>query len=392
MGLAEGDIDLDDHRRRRDVAASPCSTTPPTASSTSSTVSPTNCARALDQALTAALLDQHFALERPTSPTAAPGVRTGVRGDRRRRRAGHHHASCRPTPRRRPGRTGGADRRPRRRCRRRRRRRTGVRVDLVQRPALPGRFEAADMADARDELPRRAVESDAAVVDAKRGLDSVSTLEAEPAETRGLVYWYYVARRTALPGEAWDAAARLGRRRGAVDRSANGVCVDGHHRHVDEGARVAMRDAINAGLAAGAVEAQAPRSTEIGTDQLRLFSCDPGPTDADTVRNDVVPRRSDRGTARAHAAIGEVARRRHGPDAEPVRRERRASLRPAVDHPGGQPSHRGLRTQDRRPRSVLRRTDVRSSVAEVLELQRDAEIGTLQQRDHGLQVVALLAL
>lgn len=182
-------------------------------------------------------------------------------------------------------------------------------VDLVLGPALAGRFEAAD-ADAREEFHDGTVETDAAFVDAKRPLRSGVALEAEPGERRGLVYWYYVLAGRISPAQAWDAAVGWDGDEVRLDRSANGVCITATIATTDEGARVAMRDAINAWLAASPVEAQASL-TEIGTDQLQLFSCDPG-TDADTVRNDVVPTFGE--APLEHAAIGEVGAT--GPDAE----------------------------------------------------------------------------
>ena len=179
-------------------------------------------------------------------------------------------------------------------------------VDLVRGPALAGRFDAAD-ADDRDAFHDGTLETDAAFVDAMRPLGSGVALDAEPGQRRGMVYWYYVLAGRISPAQAWDAAVGWDGDEVLVDRSANGVCVTATISTLDEGARVSMRDAFAAWITASPVEAQAT-VTEIGTDQLQLFACDPG-ADADSVRNEVVPAFGE--APLEHDAIGEVGAADH---------------------------------------------------------------------------------
>jgi hypothetical protein len=161
-------------------------------------------------------------------------------------------------------------------------------VDLVGAAGgTPKLFDAADGVTGRDELLRSEPRSDAAVLDAVRGLDDrPADLGGELTETRGLLYWYYVLAGRLTPTESWDAALAWDGDKVVVSETANGVCVEATIATIDEQGRLRLLDALQRWAAASPVEA-GTTVTEIGTEQLSVFSCDPGP-EADTVLNDQI--------------------------------------------------------------------------------------------------------
>ena len=161
-------------------------------------------------------------------------------------------------------------------------------VDLVGAAGgTPKLFDAADGLAGRDELLRSEPRTDAAVLDAARGLDyRPDDLGGDLTETRGLLYWYYVLAGRLTPAESWDAALAWDGDKVVVSETANGVCVEATIATVDEAGRLRMLDALQRWAAAAPVEA-GTTVTEIGTEQLSVFSCDPGP-ETDTVLNDQI--------------------------------------------------------------------------------------------------------
>lgn len=149
-------------------------------------------------------------------------------------------------------------------------------------------FDAADGAAGRDELLRSNVRSDAGMFDAARGLEyRPDDLGGELTESRGMLYWYYVLAGRLEPAVAWDAALTWDGDRVVVSETANGVCVEATIATIDEVGRLRMLDALRQWAAAGPVEAAAT-VTEIGAEQITVFSCDPGPQ-FDTVLKDQIP-------------------------------------------------------------------------------------------------------
>ncbi len=161
-------------------------------------------------------------------------------------------------------------------------------VDLVGAAGgTPKLFDAADGLGGRDELLRSEPRTDAAIIDAARGLDyRPDDLGGDITETRGLLYWYYVLAGRLTPAESWDAALGWDGDKVVVSETANGVCVEATIATVDEAGRLRLLDALQRWAAAGPLEA-GTTVTEIGTEQLSVFSCDPGP-ETDTVLNDQI--------------------------------------------------------------------------------------------------------
>lgn len=285
MGLAEGDIDLDT------VGAAAMSSVPVFYDPAEGVLYELDGVDdelrewALDQALTAALLDQHFHWSDDLAE-AAPGVRTGVRAIVSGDALATTTAVVRPRDDDQAAlaeqiadlAADAAD-------------------DALGAPAyathllqpqgpLPPTF-SDDMAD-RDDLYTTPIESDAAVFDPMRGLDASSDPAAVPAETRGMMYWYYALAGRLSPAEAWDAALTWQSDEVQVDgASANGTCVTATVTTVDEAGRALLLDAMTRWAAAA--PPQAGTTIEpVGTDQIRVFACDPGP-EADAVTNPTVP-------------------------------------------------------------------------------------------------------
>ena len=285
MGLAEGDIDLDT------VGAAAMSSVPVFYDPAEGVLYELDGVDdelrewALDQALTAALLDQHFHWSDDLAE-AAPGVRTGVRAIVSGDALATTTAVVRPRDDDQAAlaeqiadlAADAAD-------------------DALGAPAyathllqpqgpLPPTF-SDDMAD-RDDLYTTPIESDAAVFDPMRGLDASSDPAAVPAETRGMMYWYYALAGRLSPAEAWDAALTWQSDEVQVDgASANGTCVTATVTTVDEAGLTLLLDAMTRWAAAA--PPQAGTTIEpVGTDQIRVFACDPGP-EADAVTNPTVP-------------------------------------------------------------------------------------------------------
>jgi hypothetical protein len=161
-------------------------------------------------------------------------------------------------------------------------------VDLVGAAGgIPKLFDDADGLAVRDELLRSEPRTDAAIIDAARGFDyRPDDLRGDLTETRGLLYWYYVLAGRLAPAESWDAALAWDGDKVVVSETANGVCVTATIAIVDEAGRLRLLDALQRWAAAGPLAAGAT-VTEIGTEQLSVFSCDPG-VGSDTVLNDQI--------------------------------------------------------------------------------------------------------
>jgi len=161
-------------------------------------------------------------------------------------------------------------------------------VDLVGAAGgIPKLFDAADGLAVQDELLRSEPRTDAAIIDAARGFDyRPDDLGGGLTETRGLLYWYYVLAGRLTPAESWDAALAWDGDKVVVSETANGVCVAATIAIVDEAGRLRLLDALQRWAAAGPLAAGAT-VTEIGTEQLSVFSCDPG-VGSDTVLNDQI--------------------------------------------------------------------------------------------------------
>jgi hypothetical protein len=154
-------------------------------------------------------------------------------------------------------------------------------------------FAGVDAAD-REELLLSGLRSDASIFDAARDLGyRPDDLGAELADTRGMLYWYYVLAGRLAGGDqwnaglAWDAALAWDGDEVLVTETANGVCVEATIATTDEAGRLLMLDALRQWAAAGPVGA-GTTVNEIGTEQISVFSCDPG-ADADTVLNEQIP-------------------------------------------------------------------------------------------------------
>jgi hypothetical protein len=148
-------------------------------------------------------------------------------------------------------------------------------------------FDGADGLTGRDELLRSKLRSDAGVFDAARGLEyRPEDLGGEVTETRGMLYWYYVLAGRLEPAAAWDAALAWDGDKVVVSQTANGFCVEATIATTDEVGRQRLLGALQQWAAIGPVEAGAT-VTEIGTEQLSVFSCDPGP-EFDTVLKDQI--------------------------------------------------------------------------------------------------------
>ncbi|MFN8021623.1 MAG: hypothetical protein U0Q03_08860 [Acidimicrobiales bacterium] len=239
---------------------------------------------ALDQALTAALLDQHVHWSEGLAEQA-PGIRTGVRaivsGD----------ALITATGVVRPDSdeattiadqtdellTEYADAA------------TGApayATHLLQ-PQGPLPTTLASDVDERDDLYVVPIESDAAVFDPARGLRAPSPEAGDPAATRGMMYWYYVLAGRLGSAEAWDVARLWHDDEVQVDgESANGTCVTATVSAVDAASGPVLFDAFTRWAVAGPVAAGTTVEM-LGTEQVRIFACDPG-AEADTVTSDSI--------------------------------------------------------------------------------------------------------
>ncbi len=148
-------------------------------------------------------------------------------------------------------------------------------------------FDGADGVTGRDELLRTKLRSDAGLFDAARGLEyRPEDLGGELTEARGMLYWYYVLAGRLEPGAAWDAVLAWDGDRVVVSQTANGYCVEATIATSDEVGRQRLLSSLQQWAALGPVEAGA-KVTEIGTEQLSVFSCDPGP-EFDTVASDQI--------------------------------------------------------------------------------------------------------
>ncbi len=135
--------------------------------------------------------------------------------------------------------------------------------------------------DRRDALLDTGISSDAGVFDVARPLDQLPVdLLAEPGETRGLAYWYYVLAGRVPSDQAWEAA--LAWQGDRVVRVTSGPvnCVQ---------ATIATAPEAQPVLLAALQQWQAASPSDAGTtvtaptpDQLSVVSCDPGAA-ADTV-------------------------------------------------------------------------------------------------------------
>jgi hypothetical protein len=151
-------------------------------------------------------------------------------------------------------------------------------------------FDLVDRADGvqgRDELLRSKVRTDAGLYDVTRGVEyRPEDLGGATDQTRGLMYWYYVLAGRIPSADAWDASLAWDGDSVVVSETANGVCVESTIATVDEVGRLRLLDALQR-WAAGAPLESATAVTEIGTEQISVFACDPG-AEADSVTNEVI--------------------------------------------------------------------------------------------------------
>jgi hypothetical protein len=160
----------------------------------------------------------------------------------------------------------------------------GYPTDLVAGPGHEARGLFADDVladvDERNDLVSGEVASDAALLDVLRGPESRPVDLGAPGEARGLTYWYYVLAGRIEQTEAWNAAVAWNGDSTALERTAEGECVDARISTVDEPGRVRLLGALQQ-WAAAAPAGSVATVTEVGTERIEVRSCDAG-IDADT--------------------------------------------------------------------------------------------------------------
>lgn len=137
-----------------------------------------------------------------------------------------------------------------------------------------------------DEWFADGVESDAAVLDGRRGLTSSPTEIGTGEDQVGMLHWYYVLAGRLPAVDAWTAAVAWDGDRTVFERVSDGSCVTATISAVDEAGRVRLLDALQRWAAAGPVEALATVEA-VGTEQIELRTCDPG-IGADTMTNEPI--------------------------------------------------------------------------------------------------------
>jgi hypothetical protein len=132
----------------------------------------------------------------------------------------------------------------------------------------------------RNDVVSEPVTSDAAVLDVLRGLRARPVELGAAGTTRGLVYWYYVLAGRIDQVEAWNAAVAWNGDTTVLERTPEGQCVSATISAIDEPGRVLLLGALQR-WAAAAPAGSAATVTEVGTERIEVHSCDPGP-EADT--------------------------------------------------------------------------------------------------------------
>jgi hypothetical protein len=132
----------------------------------------------------------------------------------------------------------------------------------------------------RDEILRRSVSNDAAVLDGLRGLSDNATDLGASARVAGMTYWYYVLAGRLNDADAWNAAAAWDGDETEFDSGADGDCVTATISAIDEPGRLLLLSALQEWAAAAPPEATTT-VVEVGSERIDVRSCDPGP-EADT--------------------------------------------------------------------------------------------------------------
>ena len=138
----------------------------------------------------------------------------------------------------------------------------------------------AEMAS-RTELITDGVASDAAVLEAIRGIGDSPAATGAGDEMYGLSLWYYVLAGRLDDAEAWNAAAVWNGDETVFDSSSTGICMTSTISTLDEAGRQKLQTAFEQWAALAPVESLAT-VTPVGVDQVEVKSCDPGPA-ADTM-------------------------------------------------------------------------------------------------------------
>lgn len=147
----------------------------------------------------------------------------------------------------------------------------------------PDVFE--DMA-ARTDLLRGGVQSDAAVFDVPRGIDSDPISLGTDTESAGMMYWYYVLAGRIDDVTAWNAATAWNGDLTAFEALTIGRCVSATISTSDESGRQVMLEALTQWAAASPVESQTTVVPE-GSERIEVVACDPGVA-ADTMADGTV--------------------------------------------------------------------------------------------------------
>lgn len=134
--------------------------------------------------------------------------------------------------------------------------------------------EYAEMAS-RTELITDGVASDAAVLEAIRGIGDSPVATGAGDEMYGLSLWYYVLAGRLDDAEAWNAAAVWNGDETVFDSSSTGTCMTSTISTLDEAGRQKLQTAFEQWAALAPVESLTT-VTPVGVDQVEVKSCDPG--------------------------------------------------------------------------------------------------------------------